>query len=129
MISDEEILKSKDVPGPTKEEIRCLVLCKARIKKNDYVVEVGCGTGAITIELAKKAGRIDAIDKNIKAINLTRKNLKKQGLLDRVNIIHGEATEVLKNLKNFDVMIVGGSGGKLQEILNIGSKKLTEMVG
>ena len=29
MIPDDEFIQSKKVPGPTKEEIRCLVMCKA----------------------------------------------------------------------------------------------------
>ena len=39
MISDENFIKNPNVPGPTKEEIRCLVMCKSQVKPKDVVVE------------------------------------------------------------------------------------------
>ena len=70
MIKDSEFISSKDVPGPTKEEIRCITLCKSRVKKDDIVMDIGCGTGGLTVELSKKAKKVIAVDKNKEAIEI-----------------------------------------------------------
>ncbi len=33
MIKDLDFIKNPDVPGPTKEEVRCLVMCKSGVSK------------------------------------------------------------------------------------------------
>ncbi len=55
MIQDHEFISFKEVPGPTKEEIRCLLLCKSEVSNEDIVVDIGCGTGGITTDFAKVA--------------------------------------------------------------------------
>ena len=70
MIKDEDFIQSKSVPGPTKEEIRCLVMCKGQISHQDIVLDVGCGTGGLTLESARRAKKVFALDKNPEAIAL-----------------------------------------------------------
>ncbi|MGH9879701.1 MAG: precorrin-6Y C5,15-methyltransferase (decarboxylating) subunit CbiT, partial [Nitrososphaerales archaeon] len=36
----------------TKEEVRVIALSKARLKEGDVVIDIGCGSGSITIEAA-----------------------------------------------------------------------------
>lgn len=55
MIPDDDFIQSDQVPGPSKEEIRCLVMCKAMITSDDVVVDVGCGSGGFTVESAQLA--------------------------------------------------------------------------
>ena len=64
MINDQNFIKIPDVPGPTKEEIRCLVICKSSVKSEDVVVDIGCGTGGLTVEFAKRAKTVYSIDLN-----------------------------------------------------------------
>ena len=54
MIKDQDFIKNPKVPGPTKEEVRCIVICKSGVKPEDVVVDIGCGTGGLTLEFAKK---------------------------------------------------------------------------
>jgi cobalt-precorrin-6B (C15)-methyltransferase len=126
MIPDKDFITSKDVPGPTKEEIRCLVMCKSDVSPDDIVVDVGCGTGGLTLEFAKRAKEVYAIDKNVNAINLTSKNLKKHNLEQKVNIIHNDALSALKEINEFDILMIGGSGGDLPLIIEEGYKKLND---
>ncbi|MGZ7043515.1 MAG: precorrin-6Y C5,15-methyltransferase (decarboxylating) subunit CbiT [Methanobacterium sp.] len=126
MIPDKDFITSKDVPGPTKEEIRCLVMCKSEVTPYDVVVDIGCGTGGLTLEFAKRAKKVYAMDKNVKAVNLTLENLKKHDLEHKVEIIHNEALESLKDIDQFDILMIGGSGGKLSLIIEKGYKKLNE---
>lgn len=124
MIPDNEFITREDVPGPTKEEIRCLVMCKSGVSKKDVVVDIGCGTGGLTVEFAKKAHIVYAVDKNIDALKITEKNLKKHGLNDKVRLLHKNAIKALREIESFDILMIGGSGGDLSPILNKGCKKL-----
>ena len=69
-IDDEKFLRGR-VPM-TKREVRILTLANADIGENDTVVDVGAGTGSISIEAAKLAigGHVYAIEKNPDAVNL-----------------------------------------------------------
>lgn len=109
----------------TKEEIRVITLSKARIKEDSTVYDIGAGTGSISIEAAllAKNGRVFAIEKNLERISLIRKNVKKFGA-SNIEIVEGEAPEVLKALPKADRIIVGGSGGRIRSILMKCDKKL-----
>ena len=122
-IDDESFFRGK-IPM-TKQEIRILTLAKANLEKNSIIVDIGAGTGSITIEAAKFApnGKIFAIERKIEAIELIKRNVEKFSVKN-VEIICAEAPDGLKNLPKLDAAIIGGSGGKLEEILDIISSKL-----
>lgn len=125
-IPDEFFITSESIPGPTKEEVRTITISKARLKEGGYVIDVGCGIGSITIEAAfmvGSTGKVFAIDENEEAIKITRLNVIKFGVQDRVNIIHGKAPEALKPLPQVDSIIIGGSKSLL-ETLEIAFEKL-----
>ncbi|EKQ54091.1 MAG: precorrin-6Y C5,15-methyltransferase (decarboxylating), CbiT subunit [Methanobacterium sp. Maddingley MBC34] len=124
MIHDEDFIQIKGVPGPTKEEIRCLVMCKAQISSEDTVVDVGCGSGGLTLESAQRAKKVIALDKNPEAIDLTQKNLEKHGYSGEVQLMEGDALVIIEALHSFDVLIVGGSSGDLPLIIKQGYEKL-----
>lgn len=126
MIKDSEFIKNPDVPGPTKEEIRCILLCKSEVSNEDVVVDVGCGTGGLTVEFAKKAKKVYAVDLNPLATQTTQKNVSKHGVNDKVEIIQGDGLEVLDDLENFDLLMIGGSSGKLPQLIKKGYKKLNK---
>jgi cobalt-precorrin-6B (C15)-methyltransferase len=124
MIKDEEFIQSSKVPGPTKEEVRCLVMCKTQISKSDIVLDVGCGTGGLTIESAQRAKKVISVDKNPEAIKITHKNLEMHNLLNNVQLIEGDALNIMEDLNPFDVLLVGGSSGDLPMIISLGYQKL-----
>lgn len=126
MIRDKKFITASNVPGPTKEEIRCLVMCKSQVTKNDVVIDIGCGTGGLTLEFAKRARMVYAVDKNIEALQLTEKNLNKHGLTEKVNLIHKNALKALREIENIDIIMIGGSGGDLSSIIEKGYNKLKE---
>ncbi|MFW5919461.1 MAG: ATP-binding protein, partial [Halanaeroarchaeum sp.] len=51
-------------PGPTKPEVRAVSLHKLALDRSDHVVDVGACTGAMTIEAAREAGRVTAIERD-----------------------------------------------------------------
>ncbi len=124
MIPDEEFIQTPDIPGPTKEEIRCLVLCKSNVRMDDVVVDIGCGTGGLTVEFAKKAKMVYSIDRNPEALNLTKLNIERHGVESKVQLISDAAPEALYGIPDFDILMIGGSSGELPSIINEGYKKL-----
>ena len=124
MLEDMDFIKSCDVPGPTKEAIRAIILYKSDVKDSDNVVDVGCGTGGITCEFARRAETVTSIDINPEAIEMTRKNLKKFGLGDNVTLICDDGANALNNIDNIDIAIIGGSGRQLENIIELIDSKL-----
>ncbi|WP_409201012.1 precorrin-6Y C5,15-methyltransferase (decarboxylating) subunit CbiT [Methanobrevibacter sp. DSM 116169] len=123
MIEDNDFITSCEVPGPSKENIRAILLYKSMVSSNDIVVDIGCGTGGITVEFAKKAKKVISIDKNPEAIKLTKKNLEKFNIKN-VELIENDGLTGLNNIENIDIAIVGGSGNQLDEILKKVDSKL-----
>lgn len=105
----------------TKEEIRVISISKMRVREGDIAVDIGCGSGSVAIELAnlvKPNGVVYAIDKNEKAIEIAKKNASKFGVEKIIKFIHGEAPQVFSLLpKEVDTVFIGGSSGKLREIV------------
>ena len=125
-IPDELFLQSDKVPGPTKEEIRVLTISKARLKEGFYVLDVGCGTGGLTVEAALQVGnkgRVFAVDEDEKAVKLTTSNVEKFDVEDVVKVFCGKAPEALSGLPEVDVVLIGGTKN-LMEIIRASHEKL-----
>jgi cobalt-precorrin-6B (C15)-methyltransferase len=126
-IPDEAFNQSDEVPGPTKEEIRVITISKARLREGDVVIDVGCGTGGLTVEAALQVapkGRVYAIDEDEAAIKLTNSNVEKFGVKGNVSITGGKAPQALLTLPNADAILIGGGGVSLRAILQIANSKL-----
>lgn len=126
MIPDQDFIKKPKIPGPTKEEIRCLVMCKSQVSSKDVVVDVGCGTGGLTLEFARRAKTVYAMDKNPEAIKVTRLNLQKHHLEGNVHLLLGNAPQILDEVPDFDILMIGGSSGELPSIIKYGYQKLKD---
>ena len=125
-IADEEFIRDK-VPM-TKEEIRILTMCKAKIRPDNIIWDIGAGTGSLSIEAALLAhqGKVYAIEKKDLAVDLLHQNIAKFKLEDKVKVIATEAPKGLDELPNCDVVFIGGSGKHMFEILDIIDSKLNE---
>ncbi|MBR2215287.1 MAG: precorrin-6Y C5,15-methyltransferase (decarboxylating) subunit CbiT [Selenomonadaceae bacterium] len=122
-IGEEDFIRGK-VPI-TKKEIRILALAQARIAPDALVADVGAGTGSLTIEAALLAprGKVYALERSPEALALIAANAEKFGA-NNVTIIPGEAPATMGALPPCDAVFVGGSGGKLAEILGVAMEKL-----
>ena len=116
-IHDDEFIRGA-IPM-TKQEIRILVLAKAKIRTTDIIVDVGAGTGSLSIEAALQApqGAVYAIERHAEGIELIGANATKFGTLNLTPIL-GSAPQALEGLPAADVLFIGGSGGYLSEILH-----------
>ncbi|MBS3995587.1 MAG: precorrin-6Y C5,15-methyltransferase (decarboxylating) subunit CbiT [Alkaliphilus sp.] len=121
-IPDELFLRGK-VPM-TKAEVRSVTISKLKLKSDSVVVDVGAGTGSIAIEAAHicRDGKVFAIERNQEAVELIKINC--EAFEVNITILHGQGAEELRKILSFDRVIIGGSGGELDEIISICYEKL-----
>jgi cobalt-precorrin-6B (C15)-methyltransferase len=126
-IPDESFNQSDTVPGPTKEEIRVISIAKARLNEGNTVLDVGCGTGGLTVEAALQVGgkgKVYAIDEDEQAVALTKGNVVKFGVEHNVVVSKARAPEGLINMPNADAVFIGGGGANLRIIIQTAHYKL-----
>lgn len=112
-IKDEEFIRG-NIPM-TKFNIRILNLGYLSIEHGDRLLDIGAGTGSISIESALHGAQVCAIERDIEGIELIEQNNKK--FKTNIQIIKGGAPIDLPK-KTFNKCFIGGSGGKLQEIFD-----------
>lgn len=102
----------------TKEEIRVLILHKMKIHPDDVIWDIGAGTGSVSVECARQApfGQVHSVERDEAAVHLIEKNRDKFEL-DNLFIYQGDAAERTADLPVPDKVFIGGSGGKLGEIM------------
>ena len=115
-LRDEQFIRGK-VPM-TKEEIRHLVISKLRLADDSVLYDIGCGTGSISCEAAAVSHgiKVYAMDASKEAISLTRQNAQALGL-SNISVTEGAAPEALDKLPMATHAFIGGSGGRLKDIL------------
>lgn len=116
-IADTEFIRDK-VPM-TKEEVREVSICKLRLHDKAVVYDIGSGTGSVAVETASLSDDIQvyAIERNREAVSLIRRNQEKFGL-QNITVVEGAAPESLAGLPKATHAFIGGSGGRLKEILS-----------
>jgi cobalt-precorrin-6B (C15)-methyltransferase len=122
-IPDEFFLREEEVPI-TKEEVRSIIISKLRLKENNSVIDIGCGSGSITVELCFQCqkGKVFGVDLDSQAVNLTKKNLENFNL--SAEILLGNALDLLKTLPLVDGIVIGGTTGRTQTLIEQSISKL-----
>ena len=93
--------------GPTKPEVRAVLLDKLDLRTTDHFAEVGSCTGAVTIEAARRAGRVTAIERKPERLEVTRENLSANETTAEIDLREAEAPEGLP--EDADALFLGGS--------------------
>jgi len=122
-IPDDLFEKNDKVPI-TKEDVRSLLISKLRLKRGLSAIDIGCGSGSITVELCVQTGseNVYAIDFDENAVELTNKNLNKFGL--KSNVILSKAEDVLASLPKVNAVVVGGTWGNTEQIIEMAIERL-----
>jgi len=126
-IPDELFERVEEVPI-TKEEVRVVQVSKGRLSAGNVVYDVGCGSGSVSVEASYQigpTGKVFSIDIDPKAIELTKKNLFKFGVLN-VTVIMGDAKEKISELPQADAIFIGGTGGDTVDIVKLCEGKLRQ---
>jgi len=93
--------------GPTKAAVRAVSVDRLSLSPTDHVVEVGSCTGAVTVEIARRAGRVTAVERKSDRLDVTEKNLAANDVSTPVDLRATEAPEGLPD--DADALFVGGS--------------------
>lgn len=93
--------------GPTKPEVRSVLLGKLGLASEDHFAEVGSCTGAVTIEAARRAGRVTALERKPDRLDVTERNLAANDTTADVELRAAEAPEGLP--ADADALFLGGS--------------------
>ena len=106
----------------TKEEVRAISINKLDLVNAKRFIDVGAGTGSVTVEAAYHYPNLDftAIERNDDALELINKNVEKFNLKN-IEVIKGYAPVEIN--KKVDAIFLGGTGNNLEEII-IWSKSL-----
>jgi cobalt-precorrin-6B (C15)-methyltransferase len=122
-IPDEFFLREEEVPI-TKEEVRSIVISKLRLKETNSVIDIGCGSGSITVELCLQCqkGKVFGVDLDLQAVNLTKKNLEKFKVYAEIR--QGDAMDILESLPFVDGIVIGGTTGRTEELIDLSINKL-----
>lgn len=125
--SDTCFLRDAKTPM-TKEEVREVSICKLHLTQNAVVYDIGSGTGSVAIEIAGVPGGVQvyAIERKPEAVELLRKN-REQFHMDNIQIIEAPAPEGLEELPVPTHAFIGGSGGRLLDILRVLYRKNPHM--
>jgi len=119
-LRDEDFIRGK-IPM-TKFEVRALTLAMLDLSADDIFLDVGAGSGSISIQAAVLGAKVFAVEKELEGQELIVKNAEKFNV--NVKVIGGYAPEVLVNIDGFNKCFIGGSGGKLTDIVCAVDEKL-----
>lgn len=124
-IKDEEFVRAK-VPM-TKEEVRAISIAKMDIRDSDICIDIGGGTGSVSIEMSMfaKNGYIYTIEQKEEAVDLIKQNMEKFDVKN-MTLIKGTAPQDLPKGIVFDKVFIGGSGGNLEKIVEYSYNNLKE---
>jgi len=120
-LKEDEIIHSRGLI--TKDEVRAVAVHKLRFPLKGVFWDIGAGSGSISVEAARLCPglRVFAVEKDDKEIRNIKEN-KIRFDANNIEIIKGNAPEALTNLPSPERVFIGGSGGKLKEIIDLIAK-------
>ena len=84
--------------------------------KPERILEIGTAVGYSAICFSKyllPSGRIDTIERDEERIKEAKENIKKLGLTEKINILEGDAVEILPTLnEKYDIIFIDAAKGK-----------------
>lgn len=89
---------------------RRFAVSRTGLKSGDRALDLCCGTGMIAVDLAKLAGpegQVTGLDLSGEMLAIAGKHLQKRGLLDRVQLVQGDAANLSFLNDSFDCVTIG----------------------
>jgi cobalt-precorrin-6B (C15)-methyltransferase len=111
-----------DAPGfsPTPLELRVMLLAHLRPRPDSLVWDVGGGTGALALEIARlmPAGQVHTLERDPEAIELLKRNGQRFGATN-LHIHAGDAPEGLSQLPPHPDRVLLEVGRPLRQVLDL----------
>jgi precorrin-6Y C5,15-methyltransferase (decarboxylating) len=125
-IPDGEFERIEGVPL-SRWEVRAVLASIARPRDRRVIWDIGAGSGGFAVEMALLApnSRVVAFERSTQGCEAVRRNAERFGA--RVEVREGEVPGVLEGLageESPDLVVVGGSGGRLEEIIELTARWL-----
>lgn len=99
----------REGPGDN-ESTRRAYLMLEQLPKNPRILDVGCGPGMQTIELAKLSnGQIDALDNHRPFLNQLERSIEREGLAGKIKPVKGDMLRLPYDDNTFDLIWSEGS--------------------
>ena len=127
LFKDEDYIRGK--APMTKEHVRNLSVDALSVSPSDVVWDVGAGSGGVTCALALRAheSTVHAIEMKDDALEVLKANINKLKTFN-VEVIPGIAPDALVDLPAPDKVFLGGTTGKLEQIVDVILEKNTNAV-
>jgi len=88
----------------------------SRIKKGQKILDLGCGTGALTLRAAQKGAKVKGIDINPQMLEIAQKQAIKKNLLQNINLCEIGIAELRREKSDsYDVVMSGLCFSELTE--------------
>ena len=98
--------------------------------KPKKILEIGTAVGYSAMcfsEYLQEGGRIDTIERDEERIARAKENIVKVGVQEKINIIEGDAVEILPNLnEKYDMIFIDAAKGKYPFFLQESLRMLNE---
>lgn len=103
----------------TKREVRLNILSWLQPSVGDVIWDIGAGCGSVSVELAywQNRAQIYAIEQNKQRLQLLQANRNQFGVIDNLTMVEGRAPEILSEMPRANKAFIGGSDGRLKDIL------------
>lgn len=111
----------------TKDEVRAATLHRLRLPANGVFWDIGGGSGSVSLEAARLCPdlAIHTVEKKPEEQANIRANIRRFGAYT-IHLVNGEAPEALTGLPTPDRIFIGGSGQRLEAIVEAAVDRLAE---
>jgi precorrin-6Y C5,15-methyltransferase (decarboxylating) len=122
-LTEDEIEHSRGLI--TKDEVRAVTLHRLMLPSGGVMWDIGAGSGSVSIEAARLSPglHIYSIEKDSEQIGCMKSNRDRFGLRN-MKIVEGTAPEALHSLPAPDRIFIGGSGGRIEDIVAYASGRM-----
>ncbi len=104
----------------TKDEVRAVSIHALRLPEKGVLWDIGAGSGALSIEAARLCPRLEvfSIERDAEQLGHIEGN-KSVFAVRNMTVLVGSAPEALEPLPTPDRVFIGGSGGRIGEIIDV----------